>query len=240
MKFLFLGLLLTAPYSFAANTTTQEFESSGLTQVQVENLSGHISVSPSATNKTTVTATQIKFSDKCRMRIEKNTNKLFVKVEKTGLFHTGNDCEVNFDIKTAKTINIDVLSGSGDLNVTGLQGDLEFKIGSGNVAADGEFHHLVAKSGSGNIAVNGLTGGGDLKVGSGDISLKFKNQKPEGLLDIKTGSGNAVIAFPKGAQIKANLVAASGNLSNDLGSNPKADFSVSMKSGSGNLKIQSY
>jgi hypothetical protein len=46
--------------------------------------------------------------------------------------------------------------------------------------------------------------------------------------------------FPKGTKVKTSYKAGSGEMSNELGDNPEAAFKVSMKAGSGDLKIKSY
>lgn len=115
-----------------------------------------------------------------------------------------------------------------------------FKIGSGDISADGSFKKIEGKSGSGDIDVKGLAGGGELKTGSGEINITFASSPIKGVLDIKTGSGDATLFFPKGARVKTSFLAGSGQVSSELGDNPNAPFLVSMKAGSGDLKIKSY
>ncbi|MBK9323748.1 MAG: DUF4097 family beta strand repeat protein [Bdellovibrionaceae bacterium] len=238
MKLVLIATLLATSVALA-NPEVKEFDSAGLVEVKVENMSGLVSVSTGEGNKAIVSATKNKFSDKCKMTIEKVDRKLLVKVEKSGIFSTG-DCDVNFEIKTPKSVNVDVSSRSGDLKVTGTQGKLDFKIGSGNVLADGEFKNLDGKSGSGDVTVKGLSGGGELKTGSGAITLTFATSKLNGSIDIKSGSGNATLLFPKGSLVMTNYKAGSGEMTNELGDNPKAEFKISMKAGSGDLKIKTY
>lgn len=237
----------------AAKSEVREFPSEGLEEVKVENTSGRVSIvalSGSArgggrrggqSNKTIVSAIKTQFSDQCSMNIERVGNTLYVKVEKSTFFSFEN-CEVNFEIKTPKSVNLNLSNGSGDLKINGIHGRLEFSTGSGQVLADGEFLDFNGKSGSGDVSLNGLLGGGQLRTGSGDIHLTFANTSagmaPKGVLDIKSGSGDAILLFPKGTLIKTNYEGGSGKISNEIGESARAGFVVSMQTGSGDLKIK--
>lgn len=224
----------------APTSESKDFESKGLSGVFVENTSGKVIVSSVDGAKSTVAATKNKFSDKCKMTIDRSGNKLVIKVEKTSSFFSTEECDVDFQINVAKTVDLDLAVGSGNLTVKGIQGDLVFKVGSGDIFADGAFKKIDGKSGSGKVAIKGLTGGGELKTGSGEIDLTYAVSSLKGELDLKTGSGDVTIMFPKGTKIKTSYKAGSGEMSNELGDNPKAAFKVSMKAGSGDLKIKSY
>jgi hypothetical protein len=224
----------------AAAPETKDFESKGLSGVSVENTSGKVVVSSVDGAKATVVATKNKFSDKCKMTIDRTGNKLVVKVEKTSSRFSTEECDVDFKVNVPKAVDLDLAVGSGDLTVKGIQGDLAFKVGSGDVSADGTFKKIDGKSGSGKVAVKGLTGGGELKTGSGEIDLTYAVSSLKGELYLETGGGDATIMFPKGTKVKTSYKAGSGEMSNELGDNPEAAFKVSMKAGSGDLKIKSY
>jgi DUF4097 and DUF4098 domain-containing protein YvlB len=226
--------------AFAAASELKEFEAKGLTRVSVENTSGQVSISATDGAKASVVATKIKFSDQCKMTLNRSDNRLMIKVEKTSGLLSKGECEVDFQVKVPKAVDLDLITGSGNLTIQGIQGDLVFKLGSGDVSANGRFRNIDGKSGSGRIALKGLIGGGELKTGSGDIDLSFATASLKGEFDLKTGSGNATVQFPKGAKVKTSFEAGSGGLSNELGDHPDAPFKLSMKAGSGNLKIGSY
>jgi hypothetical protein len=237
MKSLFVVLCVLG--SATAFAETREFDASAVKKLIIENQEGKTSVTATDSAKATVDITRTTFSDKCTLEIAQKADTLNITVKKKGIF-TSESCEVNFDIKVAKATNLALTVGSGKVALQGMQGELAFTIGSGNVVADGEFKKVKGLAGSGDIEIKGLTTGADLKTGSGGITLTYANANPKGELSMTTGSGNATVAFPKNTVIQTSFAAGSGKLTSDLVSNPKAAFKVSMKAGSGDLKIKTF
>jgi DUF4097 and DUF4098 domain-containing protein YvlB len=235
--FLFASLMCL---SAQAESETRTFDSQGLTHLTIQNTSGKTTVSTVDGPQAIVEYTKNTFSDKCSLLIEKKNTTLVLQVKKSGFFSDA-DCDIDFNVKVPKAINLDLLVGAGKLSVTGTQGDLNFTLGRGDIVADGSFRKIDGKAGSGTVEIKGLTGGGELKTGSGKINLTFaKEEILKGELSLKTGSGDATLMFPKSAKIKTNYRAGSGKLVSELSENPDADFEVSMRAGSGNLKIKTY
>ncbi len=223
--------------SFAAETT--EFDSKDINDVEIEITSGNVTLTAVEGAKATVVATKNKFNEKCRMKIEKQGDTLVIDVERVNTLSL-DDCDVNFDVKVPKVVDVEVTIGTGFLSITGIKGDLDYTIGRGNVLADGTFEKIEGKTGSGDVAIKGLTGGGDVKMGSGKVDLTFATADLKGNIDLKTGAGDATLLFPKGTKVKTDFRAGTGDLTNELGDNPKADFRVSMKSGTGDLNVKTY
>jgi len=221
-----------------ADPVIHEFDAKGLSSLVVENPSGTIQISAMDGSKAKVSATKVKFGEKCSMIIEKDGNSvLTVKVKNKSLLG-GEDCQVNFDVRVPKAINLDVKNGSGAVAIHGISGALDFKNGSGDLSADGTFNKLNAMTGSGSLTIKGLVSGGELKSGSGNLSLSFKDKKLSGELNLVTGSGSVTLQFLKGTQIRTQATIGSGELKNQLGETPNAPFSVNAVVGSGNLEIK--
>ena len=238
MKTLLVVLLLSS-HAFAEETVKQEFDPTGLESVEVENLFGQVHVRTLNQGKVVVLAKKQKFSDKCQLEIKRKDNELEVEVEKKGLLPV-NDCQVDFDIQVPKTVKLEISNGSGDIKVSGIHGELDYKVGRGTLQADGEFTKVEGKTGFGDVTIKGLLGGGEVEVGSGKIQLTFTEAKLSGEIEIKTGAGDATLEFPKGTAVKTRLLSGTGRLQDELGEDPKASFKVSMKTGSGNLKIKPF
>ena len=240
MKNLILASLCLVTHLAFASSENKEFEAKGLTAILLENMSGKVVISSFEGPQAIVASTKNKFSDKCKMTIEKTGSKLVLKVEKSSGLFLSEECDIDFDIKVPKAIDLDIAVGSGDLTINGIQGSLTFKVGSGNVLADGLFKRIDGKLGTGKIELKGLLGGGELKTGSGKMDLTFAKSSLKGELDIKTGSGDVTVFFPKDSKVKTNFYAGSGQVSNELGDSSKALFVIMMNAGSGNLNIKSY
>lgn len=223
--------------TFAAET--KDFDAKDLKEIEIENSSGKVTVSGVDGTKAEIQSTKNKFDDRCTLTIEKSGGKIHLKV-KSKWSLTTHECDVDFDIKTPKSTNLNAVLGSGSITVRAVQGAFSFILGSGDVSADGTFKEISGKDGSGDIDIKGLTENADIRSGSGNIKLTYARTPVTGALELKTGSGNATVLFPKGAKIKTSFKAGSGQIVNELGDTPGADFEVSMKAGSGNLNIKSY
>lgn len=243
MKKLMFVLLIFGSIVTAATVMTgtpapefREYQAPAVNKVLIENTSGKITISPVTVDKIEIWATKKKFSEKCSYRTEKSDySEVIVKVER----NVGEDCEVDIEMKVPKDADLNIWSGSGSVNITGMEGNLTFTVGSGSVTANGKFKKVEGKSGSGSIDINGLTTGGNISVGSGPVNLRYL-EYPTGRMDVKTGNGDANISFPKNSKINAQLDTGSGDVVNELGTVNSADFGISVKTGSGDLKIKAY
>ena len=133
---------------------------------------------------------------------------------------------------------MELKNGSGDVDVEGTNGPIEFKLGSGDVRVSGQVTELDGSNGSGNINVSGLAGSVNLKMGSGDIKLEYPTPPDRGSVKIKNGSGDTTIIFPEGSVILTDLTTGSGRIFNEIGDTAGAPFKVSVKSGSGKLSVR--
>jgi DUF4097 and DUF4098 domain-containing protein YvlB len=239
MKFKVLALGALISVNAYANTEIKEINASNLSRMELSIQSSQVTIKGIESSIAKVTTTKHKFSDKCELKIEKVGRKLIVAVNKTGIFAL-NDCKVDFLVEVPKAIDLELKVGSGQVKIEGIDGELDYLLGSGDLIAEGKFSEIEGKSGSGSVTVKGLTGGGDIKIGSGRLNLTFATTLLKGELDVKTGSGDAELVFPKGSKVRTSFRAGRGELLNELGDVADAPFRVSMKSGSGDLNIKSY
>ncbi|MEW6058236.1 MAG: DUF4097 family beta strand repeat-containing protein [Bdellovibrionota bacterium] len=220
-----------------AATENKEFDGSGLEILSIKNPSGDVKIGVSKDGKAYVAAEKIKFGKNCTLKMDKSGRELVVEVSKGGIFNT-DDCKVNFDVKVPREIALHLKSGSGDLEVNGTKGTVDFKIGSGDAKVTAEVDTLDGMSGSGSVVATGLSGNANVRTGTGDVTLTYGSAPSKGELDIKTGSGDATIFFPSSMKVLTDFKAGSGRVYNELGDSEDARFKVSMKAGSGDLKIK--
>lgn len=85
-------------------------------------------------------------------------------------------------------VNIEVRSntGSGNIEIEEVTGDIRANTGSGNITFNEIDGEINANTGSGSIRVYGVKGDTDLNTGSGNI----RGKEVEGMLRMNTGSGN--------------------------------------------------
>lgn len=240
MKKIILPILcLSSIGTYAKPPETIELESKNLSEVFVKNTSGEVSISSCDGEKAIVLIKKNKYSDSCKMSVTRSGDKLLVSQEKgkSVLGKPIGDCDVDFELKVPRNVDLNLVSNSGQLSVAGITGALSYKIGSGNITADGFFKNIIGKSGSGKVDIKGLTGGAEIEIGSGEIALNVQNTMTEEKLNIKAGSGNINLFFQKSAKIKTSFKAGSGEISNEIGNSEDALYQVSVSTGSGDLNI---
>jgi len=237
MKKSILTVLCIFTSMASASVENKKFNAKGLESLKLKITSGDVKVTVSEDGKAYVSANKVKFEKGCTLKINRSGKDLVVDVEKKGWFNYDN-CKVHFAIKVPKATALNLKSGAGDLEVNGTKGSIDFSLGSGDVKVNAEVNELDGKSGSGSIQIAGLTGDADLKTGSGDMSLSYKSAPKKGELDIKAGSGDVTIFFPSAVKVLTSFKSGSGRLYNEFGDSADASFKISMKAGSGDLKIK--
>jgi len=222
-----------------AETVVKTFNSRGVKAIKVKNSSGSVRVVSSATQKTEVQISKKDFGPDCAYEIREDGSQLMVRVYTDAMILT-DSCVADITIKAPQTVNLELAQGSGSADISGITGTLTFSSGSGNISADGIFQKVSGLTGSGNVTLKGLSGGGSVKVGSGDMNITYLRKPLKGELDLVSGSGDAQVRFPKGTKVRTNFSAGSGTMTNELGESESAEFGVSMKAGSGDLKVGTY
>ncbi|WP_431934090.1 DUF4097 family beta strand repeat-containing protein [Nonomuraea jabiensis] len=129
-------------------------------------------------------------------------------------------CSVDYKIEIPKGLAVDLNSGSGDVTLRGLTGELNVNVGSGDLdAADLAGKKVVAEAGSGKVELKytAAPDSAELQTGSGDIVLRV----PDGAYDVKTqvGSGDANVSVKKDSSSphKISLKAGSGDVTVSAG-----------------------
>ncbi len=125
-------------------------------------------------------------------------------------------------------VNIEVRSstGSGNIDIEEVNGDVRANTGSGNITFQNVEGWLNANTGSGSIRLDGTKGDAKLNTGSGNI----RSRDIEGELSMNTGSGNidVVNAIITGS---SSFNTGSGTAEVSLGGVLDHDLSVSTGSG---------
>ncbi|MFG1702397.1 DUF4097 domain-containing protein [Nonomuraea sp. M3C6] len=125
-------------------------------------------------------------------------------------------CSVDYKIEVPKGLPVDLDSGSGNITLRALTGQVDVHVGSGDVDATGLAGKKVfAEAGSGNVELKytAAPDSAELKAGSGDVVLNV----PDGAYDVKTdvGSGDATISVKNegSSPHKISMTSGSGDVS---------------------------
>lgn len=213
---------------------TVSFTSTGLEKVRIENSSGYVHVQPTDTDRTYVTFDKKKYPENCQMKFEHVTaTELIAQV-------TGDGCLVDLDLKVPNTVDLNIKTISGSIEVHDTIGRLTFASASGAVTARGQFKDVQGRSQSGAIDLAGVQGGGQLDSESGGVRVKFLPDI-SGQFQVSTQSGQANLLFPKGAKLNASVASVSGGVETAFADDaPRADFKVRAQSQSGDVKVMEY
>ncbi|MBT4761424.1 MAG: DUF4097 family beta strand repeat protein [Bdellovibrionaceae bacterium] len=242
-----------------AETVTQTFKDSKLNALDIEMISGNVTLTESNGTQITVTADKKKFEKNCKLEVKKDKNKLEIEVEEEGGWFVKSECEVNFQIALPKNFSVSIDNGAGNLSVQGATKNIDCDLGGGNVKISGPLKSLKCDVGGGSISANQLTGNAEVSTGAGDINLSFTKETQlikvdtstgagnidiklhspiaKGSLKLSTGAGDAQVALPSAAQVKADLSTGIGNVNNEFATAKKPAFDVELSSGMGNLKV---
>lgn len=162
----------------------------------------------------------------------------------------GNDwfhhVSIDYDITTPANTMLVAESGSGDLQLSNLNGTVKGHTGSGSIRADKLGSGSRLETGSGTIEASNLMGATTLQTGSGEIRAQLssagdvvagtgsgdiKLDNVQGAVKAETGSGTLDISGQPTAPWK--LETGSGDISLRLGN---AHFTLDAVTGSGSVK----
>jgi DUF4097 and DUF4098 domain-containing protein YvlB len=159
--------------------------------------------------------------------------------------HTG-DLEVRTgsgDIN-ASTVNgsCTVRSGSADVHIGSIGDSADVKSGSGDVHIDSVGAKLNLKTGSGDLLLTSAGHTVDAIAGSGDLLVKRIEQ---GKVRMRTGSGDVSIGVAHGTAAYLDIMTVTGDVSSELDasdapSDGERTVDISVQSGSGDVVLQRY
>lgn len=208
---------------------------------ELSNGSGNINVSGYKGDKVIVDFNKVRSSKNCEVVFNNQKEKLKIAVKSKSSWFFQNSCRVDFAIKLPERVNTKISSGSGDMSLNSLKGNVGFKVGSGDVAIrDSHLNRLKGKSGSGDISLNGSFADIEIKVGSGDISAALDKVSKSTNLIAKSGSGDVSVKVPKTTHVNVDYKSGSGNLKNKTSKGKEGSVNLKVRTGSGDLNIAEF
>ncbi len=152
-----------------------------------------------------------------------------------GFFGSGS---VNLDVTVPRSADLQVQTGSGDIEVNGVGGQMSLTTGSGSIDATQDT----------------LSGQSTLHTGSGDITLNG-SLDPNGNYRLETGSGSIDTTLPSNTSVHVDAATGSGSITSafselsvqspdthevhgDIGNPPRAELTLQTGSGSISLNKQ--
>ena len=169
-------------------------------------------------------------------------------------FLLGN-CGLNAELSVPPGTALDLTSGGGNVQVSGIQSTVTLTTGGGDVSLSGSSRAATVDSGGGNLSVSDLggvlkfiTSGGDvdgssltspkvtMDTGGGNVSLTFTS--PPANLSVTSGGGDITIVVPRGTtEYAIKKSTAGGDYGDSVPTNRLAANKITVDSGGGNVTI---
>jgi hypothetical protein len=157
---------------------------------------------------------------------EGNTITIAPRHADSDLFH---NISIDYDITTPKATALKAHTGSGSIEIGGIQGLSSAGSGSGSIHIDNIGPNARITTGSGRIQATNVHGAASLQTGSGDLELALT---AAGDVKAQTGSGSIHIDGVAGA-----LRAGTGSGSIEVAGNPTDEWRLDTGSGSIRLHL---
>lgn len=136
---------------------------------------------------------------------------------------------IDYDITTPRASALKARTGSGDMEVGGIEGVVDVESGSGSLKIDNIGANAKLETGSGSIHASNVHGAASVETGSGTLDLKLS---AAGDVKAHTGSGSIHIEGVSGG-----LRAGTGSGTIDAAGNPTSDWRLETGSGSIHLSV---
>jgi DUF4097 and DUF4098 domain-containing protein YvlB len=150
----------------------------------------------------------------------------------------------------------DLASGTGEISVAEVAGDLRLRFASGTARAERVDGSVQVRSGSGSVVLGDVTGTVDSGCGSGRLEVRsahgsVRSRSGSGTavlravfddVDLATGSGGVEIGLPAGHSARLEVTTGSGRVDSDLPieqrpSGTTRRISIRARTGSGDVRL---
>jgi DUF4097 and DUF4098 domain-containing protein YvlB len=184
--------------------------------------------------------------DKMTLSLEKRGDTAYlVSKVKSSIFKKPKSALINLDIRIPKNLALDIDDGSGSLEITGIDNDIELEDGSGTIKIKNISGKVKIDDGSGSIYLQKISGNVEIEDGSGSLEVEgikgdLEIDDSSGEIKVKDISGNVKIDDSSGdmtiSKIGGSVVVQDGSGGIDIDGVEK---DVTIKSaGSGSVSIQ--
>ncbi|MDD5656622.1 MAG: DUF4097 family beta strand repeat-containing protein [Elusimicrobia bacterium] len=228
--------LALAPAAAGAVEAAKVFPAADLRALQIKAEAGDISVEGVAAREAVVQVVNTD-PDRCEISMEAKGDILRLEAKSRSKWPSRTGCRAGFEVRVPRGLALDAATGSGDIRLRDVAGDLKARLGSGNLKGTARSQDAQIQCGSGSVDLAGLIGSANVKIGSGRIVLAWAEAPKSGAVGVTAGSGDTLLFFPEGAKLRARVVSGSGEVRNEFGDTPSAGLRVRVVSGSGGVTI---
>jgi hypothetical protein len=168
------------------------------------------------------------------------------------------NCDISYEILVPRSAALVANDESGDVRVSGMNGDIDVNTESGDIAIhqaggrvfaeaasgkisiDGAAGVLRAKTASGDISVRGSQGNVEARASSGNVSARFTSIGSAREIKLEALSGDVLLTMPRGTSAAISAETAAGSIQTDFGQAPREGYAgatLAQRIGDGTVKI---
>ncbi|MDF1606077.1 DUF4097 family beta strand repeat-containing protein [Nocardioides sp. YIM 152315] len=243
------SLLLTGCGSdlFADTFEDERTETGPVSEIQVTGGSGELVVERSATASVVTIERKVRYHDD---RPEDRYDELDGSVLQLNA-DCGDDCSIDYRITVPDEVDVvgqlgsgdfrlsdiasaEVVTGSGDISISGVAAGVVAEAGSGEVTIDDASGPVEAKTGSGDIRIEEAVGAVNAEAGSGDTTISLA--MPQDVV-AETSSGDLSVAVPAGTAYQVDTSVSSGDEDVAIATDPAGQHRLDLTTSSGDLSV---
>ena len=140
-----------------------------------------------------------------------------------------NDATLELDLP--RNVRLVISTASADVDVSGIDGDVEIRTTSGNVGLDNIGGRLTLETLSGDIRLDGRSGPARVTTMSGDITLRGVRDEA----NVHTTSGDVILGMERAARVDVESI--SGDVTFDGSTTDDARLQIDTHSGDVTLRL---
>jgi Putative adhesin len=231
-----LALSIVGFVAYQPLASRQRVFTTPITAVTVEVSSGEITVERSAGADTVVTTSGV-HGLTLPTDEERLVGRTLVIRSSCGSVPFNDRCTRNYVLHVQAGVILTVVSGQGDVNVTGTDRAVSAHADQGDVTISGGSGTLQASSGEGDVTVS-RSAATSVSVHSdqGDVAIDMIS--PPTRLTASSGQGNVTVKLPRGpTSYQVHASSGEGNLSDTIDTNPTSTRVVNASSAQGDVTI---
>ena len=216
-------LMLVATSTLAGDTISESFK--GVKQLKIDLVSSDVIIEVVRGSSVTVELTYDYDEDCYRTRMETRGDRLYLEEDFDGYGCYG---RASWHIKIPKKMDVEYSSASGDVEASGIEGELDFDTASGDITLSHVNGEITIDNASGRIEIRDAIGDMDIDNASGRIRL----QNIQGNIEVDNASGRVVIQKATG---QFDISNASGDVdASGIAINEESSFTTA----SGDVEVQ--
>jgi len=239
--------LCLATTAYGQKTINKSY--TGVKSIRLETASGSGTIKKSSTNEVKITLEYTYDEDDYEPTFEQKEDRLIIDEDFNNRGRNWNNRgNAKWTLELPDGVELDYSSGSGTIDIDGLDIELNVGTGSGSIEVNDVTGRMKINTGSGSIRISKAEGEVDANTGSGSIRLRDS----KGNADLNTGSGSIKVDDVEGSfdlntgsgSIEATGITISGNSDFNTGSGrvevelaAELNHDVSINTGSGSATL---